>query len=781
MSRHPLCLALLLLAGCSAGSNGSPDPTLPATEFPDPSAVVLPEDAAEEEAYDPIRDLAADLVGSVILNGVVTTSPSYKDAPFAVTQQPALANQIALYNMKTTAIPSGNNSPLARFLGPTVSYGSIGIPTSSGVGGGPVWQYMPIYLTENGSAKLEMLNNSAVGAPLYNEAVAWDYQVKVFNKDDNREPDDDENPATVTDRVLAQQQQFNLRTEYSMYQRTAVSNQDQEDWHKVKVTGGNALRINVTNSNGTYGTWTMQVQLYDPSGTLRAEAPVQQTSGSLTYAIPVGQTGTWFIRILGTPVSRRGGSVYYVRYSLKLTDIVAPDVISVSPVSGATGDSKQFSALLAGGAPTSYAWNFGGGATPNTSTAASPTVLLNGFEQYDASLTVSNAAGSEIFPFTLTVNPPAPDLTAVTPANPVEQLPYTFAATNVGGPVSSWVWDFGGAGTPNVSTLATPTITMSAPGVYNGSVRAANITSSDVLPFTITVGAGEAPLLTGVMPGPYYALRTADFTAINTGGAATSWAWDFGGGATPNISTVAVPSIQYALPGVYNGSVTATNMFGNSTIPFTLTVVKKKVPLDIIRYKSGTTEPRLWWNLPNWSDAAVITWINTYTNSAYNNAGIVFEPINITTQDRPDLYNLDNGTEQSQVWAMVLNGDPKHITMAVVNNNNYGGWAGVMTDGTCNPDNEDRGCIVTSYASNFQPYLVGHELGHTLNLPHIRTNTSPITAQNNNMMSYGVYVTTLSTWISREGGSSCYIWNGNPMNQFQVVNNWIHQYIPEAP
>jgi hypothetical protein len=80
-----------------------------------------------------------------------------------------------------------------------------------------------------------------------------------------------------------------------------------------------------------------------------------------------------------------------------------PLITAVAPLIAAPGANVTFSATNTGGAVVTWAWNFGGGATPNTSTAASPTVVAGSKGSYNCSVTATNAAGSKTFTFTLTV------------------------------------------------------------------------------------------------------------------------------------------------------------------------------------------------------------------------------------------------------------------------------------------------------------------------------------------------------------------------------------------
>lgn len=87
------------------------------------------------------------------------------------------------------------------------------------------------------------------------------------------------------------------------------------------------------------------------------------------------------------------------------TSLAPPVIISVSPIGtiGAPCQDVMFSAVIDNN-PTSWSWDFGGGAAPNTSILESPTVTLAGPGTYNGTLTASNAGGSSApFPFSYTV------------------------------------------------------------------------------------------------------------------------------------------------------------------------------------------------------------------------------------------------------------------------------------------------------------------------------------------------------------------------------------------
>ncbi|HYE76520.1 MAG TPA: PKD domain-containing protein, partial [bacterium] len=82
-----------------------------------------------------------------------------------------------------------------------------------------------------------------------------------------------------------------------------------------------------------------------------------------------------------------------------------PQVLSVSPtgIAGCPGASVTFGADVTN-SPSTWSWNFGGGATPNTSVAPNPVVTLGAIGTYNGTLTVTNGAGSSgPFSFSYTI------------------------------------------------------------------------------------------------------------------------------------------------------------------------------------------------------------------------------------------------------------------------------------------------------------------------------------------------------------------------------------------
>ncbi len=95
-------------------------------------------------------------------------------------------------------------------------------------------------------------------------------------------------------------------------------------------------------------------------------------------------------------------------FSMEVTEApVPPYVHNITPITGQSGASVQFSATVTGTLRIIYTWNFGGAGTPNESNLQSPTVTLGAAGVYDAYLYVENSfgLGSHLYDFQITVTP----------------------------------------------------------------------------------------------------------------------------------------------------------------------------------------------------------------------------------------------------------------------------------------------------------------------------------------------------------------------------------------
>lgn len=170
---------------------------------------------------------------------------------------------------------------------------------------------------------------------------------------------------------------------------------------------------------------------------------------------------------------------------------VAPAISSIAPISGTAGAQLQPVATVSGTAPLSFAWNFGGGASPNTSSATAPSVTLGAQGSYSASLAVSNPYGTATYPFTLVVNTAgtAPTISGVSPTSGTAGTSVQFSASVSGTAPFTYSWVFGGGASPNTSTAAQPSVTLGNAGTYSASVTVTNVYGSKTYGWTLTVSS----------------------------------------------------------------------------------------------------------------------------------------------------------------------------------------------------------------------------------------------------------------------------------------------------
>lgn len=131
---------------------------------------------------------------------------------------------------------------------------------------------------------------------------------------------------------------------------------------------------------------------------------------------------------------------------------------------------------------------------------------------------------------------------------------------------TSWLWNFQG-GSPSSSTSQNPSTTYNLAGVFDVSLRSTNANGNDV-----KVKSGYITVIDPMDSTPISNFITTD-TSITVGQSvtftnlslnATSFLWNFSGGF-PSSSTSNNPTITYSTVGVYDVSLTASNIHGNDT------------------------------------------------------------------------------------------------------------------------------------------------------------------------------------------------------------------------
>jgi len=249
-----------------------------------------------------------------------------------------------------------------------------------------------------------------------------------------------------------------------------------------------------------------------------------------------------------------------------------PEILAVIPnpsLKLVTSAPSTFQAISTG-SPTTWNWDFDGGADPPTSALAQPSVTLGLPGSYAATVSVSNAAGSSSpFPFTLEILP-HPRVTALTsPPNLFAPAGAPFpvvAATQ--GTIDSWDWNFG-AGIPHVSTEASPQVQFNSSGRYSVEVRVRG-PEGVALPYDFTLVIGpQIPRLSSIGHNPNRPTvgESVQFF-FSSPTPVSSVLWTFNGGVNPTTSGSRSPFLGVTTAGNFSGTLTLTNRSGSVDFPF---------------------------------------------------------------------------------------------------------------------------------------------------------------------------------------------------------------------
>jgi PKD repeat protein len=205
-------------------------------------------------------------------------------------------------------------------------------------------------------------------------------------------------------------------------------------------------------------------------------------------------------------------------------------------------------------AATSWAWSFPGG-IPSTSTQSSPLVTYNTAGQYEVTLTVTNAFGSNSSTQIISVD---------AEPQPVADFDYSvnlnqvfFEYTGTGG--TSFQWNFGD--NSPVSNGQNPIHTYTSNGSYVVTLTVSNNCGFDQKSYTVVISFPPTANFTANITTGCAPLLT---TFTNQSSNATSYLWDFSGPVTFS-SNLTSPTINFTTPGIYTVSLTAFNSAGSVT------------------------------------------------------------------------------------------------------------------------------------------------------------------------------------------------------------------------
>ena len=242
--------------------------------------------------------------------------------------------------------------------------------------------------------------------------------------------------------------------------------------------------------------------------------------------------------------------------------------ITATPLAGCAPLAVSFNGS-ATNSPTSWSWNFGGGA-PDV-TAGNPSIQNTAAQYntpgtYNVTLVASNASGNSA-PVTvqITVYPvPTADFNV---DKSTGCFPTTINFTQVSSPdVVSWIWDFGDGNLDNVTY--SPSHTYKFGGTFpvvlavknnfgcSGKASVKNVANA------ITLTNGVFPDFNPTVSGSCALPVAASFANSTTGPPTLSYAWDFGDGTPPWTDVTTSPTHNYATAGTFTVKLAATSSQG---------------------------------------------------------------------------------------------------------------------------------------------------------------------------------------------------------------------------
>jgi gliding motility-associated-like protein len=201
------------------------------------------------------------------------------------------------------------------------------------------------------------------------------------------------------------------------------------------------------------------------------------------------------------------------------------------------------------GAPTAYIWNFGDGTFSTATNPSHSFVTGQNDTTYTITLIAINQCGSDTITDTVHVNPnTVTSFFNTTPISGCSPLVVQFTNFSVG--ANNYFWNFGDG---QVSSAFSPSHTYYQSGVITAQLIVDNGCSYDTSNVQITVFA--KPVVNFTVVNDTLCSNQA-FTFVNSSGALSNTAWDFGDGGT---STLYNPTYTYSQGGNYTVTLVGTS------------------------------------------------------------------------------------------------------------------------------------------------------------------------------------------------------------------------------
>ena len=298
------------------------------------------------------------------------------------------------------------------------------------------------------------------------------------------------------------------------------------------TSGGQVNFVDESKKNPTFWAWTF-------------EGGFPNTSANPNPTVTYYNPGIFDVQLI---VGNDAGYDTLQKTNLITVNAALPEPIAAFTTNSTAievGDQIVFQDLSTGN-PTSWNWFFEGG-SPQTSTAANPSITYNSTGVFDVSLEVSNAQGNDTeikYGYITVTNfnvPPIPDFNANKRVIALgDSITFDDISTGI---ITSREWTFEG-GSPSTSSAIEPIITYESAGFFDVKLKVINNENSDSLirfEYVEVLENPDSPLIdceNGIRTFPYFEgfdlTENISWSNVSSG---DDFDWQSNAGNTPSAGT----------------------------------------------------------------------------------------------------------------------------------------------------------------------------------------------------------------------------------------------------
>jgi PKD repeat protein len=332
---------------------------------------------------------------------------------------------------------------------------------------------------------------------------------------------------------------------------------------------------------------------------------------------------------------------------------------SVSPTNPTVGDTVTFTNTTQQPIDA-LSWDLNGDGVPEDQQNSVVTFVYTTDGTFNATLTVSNASGSNTATQAVTVAPNTPAPVAafsVSAASGTAPLKVQFTLDTVE-PLDSFAWDFNGDGVVDNQVDLVPTFTYNTAGIYNATLTVTNAAGTDSISRSIAVTDPVTPPTAGFTPSVTQGTAPLVVSFTNTtSGNVTSFSWDFNGDGVPDDTSTVSPSFTYQQPGVYTVTLNVANEAGSTSASATIQVTAS-VPAPVASFTASA--------------------LSVETNTPVTFTNTTQEPVDTLAWDFNGDGVPDNTTDQQAVYSYPVAGTYS-VTFTVTNTSGSSSATQVIT------------------------------------------------------------------------------------------------------